>query len=364
MKKPTTRFKITFLFLTLSLLLLPGCQVRPTHPGIQLNTQTEILEINTLPPATPTQKVSLTITKENTKTATSTALPPAGKQVTLMAVGDIMLGRTLADLIQSAGTTAPFSQVSNYLSSADITLGNLECAISTQGEPETKAYTFRAPLEAAESLRMAGFDLVNLANNHVLDYGEVAFFDTLHSLSEQTISYVGAGSNAIKARTPVIIEKNGLKLAFLGYFDIPIGPYDYTQWQAVGEQPGIAWGFHHYISEDVKKARLEADVVIVMMHFGNEYAEVISQAQIDSAYTAIDAGATLVIGSHPHVLQPIEIYNDGLIAYSLGNFVFDQFYEKANQTAILRVDISSDGLMSYDLVPVQIQADGTPMLIP
>lgn len=343
--------------------MLAACQVNSNIP-VKTNLHQPLLRQQSQSPSTETSLLAMpTFTPQITITHAATVPPPQTQRITLMAVGDIMLGRTIGDLIQSAGDEAPFRNVSAIISSADIAIGNLECTISTRGEPENKTYTFRAPLEAAHSLRSAGFDLLNLANNHILDYGQEAFFDTMQALSEQDIAYIGAGS-AVSARAPHLVEINGLNLAFLGYFDIPIGAYDYTQWQAVGARPGIAWGFHHYISEDVKRARLEADIVVVMMHFGNEYAEVVSQAQIDSAHAAIDAGAALVIGSHPHLLQSLEEYNEGLIAYSLGNFVFDQFYDKANQTAILRVDISPAGIDSYELVPAQIQSNGTPMLIP
>jgi len=349
---------------SLLFLLLSSSACQPASgKDVEVSTPTALpphsIEIKT---AMPTLMPVQTFTPEAIPTITATLQTTPTMQVHLMAVGDIMLGRTVGDLILTSGADQPFVHVADLLNSADVTIGNLESPISLRGEPEDKAYTFRAPPESATSLSLAGFDLVNLANNHALDYGKAAFIDTLQALSDQNIVYTGAGMDEKSAQTPVFIERNGLRIAFLGYLDIPVWKYDYTQWQATTDQPGVAWGFHYDIIGGVKKASAAADIVIVMMHFGNEYEAVVSQAQINTAHAAIDAGADLVIGSHPHVLQTIELYKDGLIAYSLGNFVFDQFYDAANKTAILSVHLSPNGIESYELIPVQIQTDGRPAI--
>jgi poly-gamma-glutamate capsule biosynthesis protein CapA/YwtB (metallophosphatase superfamily) len=307
-----------------------------------------------------TQSISPTTAMPILQTPQVTAIPSG--QVTLMAVGDIMLARTIGDLILTQGIEAPFEFTTSMLNKADIAIGNLECTISGQGEPENKTYTFRAPLEAGKALSFAGFDLLTLANNHVMDFGKDAFLDTLDNLQANQISVVGAGKDNTSARQPVIIEANGLRLAFLAYLDIPRWNYDYLAWVATPTEPGIAWGYLSDIQADVSAATRIADVVIVLLHFGIEGESEPSYQQIQSARLAIDSGAKLVIGSHTHLLQSIEKYKDGLIVYNLGNFVFDEFVESENQSAIFMARISKDGVLAHKLIPVRLQENGVPII--
>jgi len=299
-------------------------------------------------------------------TPTSTRPPegtPSG-HVTLMAVGDIMLGRTIGEMIEAEGVEAPFAFTAEALASADITLGNLECSISTRGIPQNKSYTFRAPLAAAESLIYGGFDLVNLANNHVLDYGPLALEDTLDVLNTNQILTVGAGMDETTAYSPVYFEINGLRLAFLAFTDVSTIDYDYLAWEAAPDRPGIAWAHSKKIAEGVKAAKEQADLVIVLFHNGYEFIQKVSTLQQEVARLAIDSGASLVIGSHPHVLQRIEEYHNGLIVYSMGNFVFDNMLFPPNYSAILSVELSPQGVVSYELIDVVVQLNGVPQIMP
>ncbi len=308
----------------------------------------------------PTKKFEPTPSPEVTKLPTTE--PNVSGQITLMAVGDIMLARTIGEQILKDGKDIPFMYIAKTLQKADIALGNLECAISERGVPEEKTYTFRAPFLAAESLAEAGFDLLTLANNHVMDFGEAAFTDTLNILDAQQIAVVGAGENVLNARKPIIIERNGLSVAFLAYLDIPIWNYDYLAWVASDNQPGVAWGYLADIEVDVRAARELADVVVVLMHFGIEGDTEPSYQQAVSAHTAIDAGAKLVIGAHTHVLQRIERYNGGVIVYNLGNFVFDEFSGTENKSAIFMAHLSAKGVTSFKLIPVKLQENGIPII--
>lgn len=274
-----------------------------------------------------------------------------------------MLGRTIGDLIETEGASAPFLFTAEKLSLADITVGNLECPISNRGNPEEKAYAFRAPLAAGEALAYGGFDLVSLANNHILDYGPAALEDTLTTLSGFDIFAVGAGMDDTAAYAPVYIEINGLRLAFLAFLDIPPTDYDYPAWEAGPENPGVAWAHPEMISEKVQEAGTQADLVIVFLHNGYEISRKVYPSQQAAARLAIDSGAVLVIGSHPHVLQDIEAYKDGLIVYSMGNFVFDNFLFPPNYSAILSVELSSDGIESYQLIDVIVQLNGVPQIM-
>ena len=275
-----------------------------------------------------------------------------------------MLGRTVGELIETEGPAAPFLYTADTLRSADVTVGNLECPISARGTAEDKTYAFRAPLAAADSLAYAGFNLVNLANNHILDYGSLALADTLESLIAQDVQVVGAGINALEAHAPVMIEVNGLRLAFLGFMDIPPATYNYRSWEAGPNQPGVAWAHDERIQQGVTAAKAQADIVIVFVHNGYELIQQVSSQQQKIAHLAIDSGASLVIGSHPHVLQRVERYKDGLIAYSMGNFVFDNFRFLSNYSAILVVELSPKGVEDYELIDVIVQLNGIPKISP
>lgn len=281
-----------------------------------------------------------------------------------MAVGDIMLARTVGERIRAEGPQVVFAGVQEIFAQADLLVGNLECAITDRGQPQPKAFTFAAPLESAEALGLAGFDLLALGNNHALDYGQEGIAQTIELLTRQGIATVGFGPLG-KAAGPVILEKNGLRIAFLSYVDVlPENPrFDTRTWIATADLPGIAWAEEEQIRRDVSAARAQADLVLVFMHFGIEGRErpIANQRQV--AVAALEAGATAVLGSHPHLLQRLEVYQGGLIAYSLGNFVFDGYYGWENRSAILRLILTSQGLEAYDWFPIFI-VNGLPQPAP
>jgi len=318
----------------------------------------------------PTESATLIPTGAPTGTPTDipTGTPTPSLKVNLAAVGDIMLARTVGKQVQIQGPEVVFAGVQSILDSADVLIGNLECALTEGGETQPKSYTFAAPPETARALALAGFDVLSLANNHAMDYGSQGMFDTRDNLGQYGIASVGAGANAAVAHAPIILERNGLRLAFLAYVDVPkeISGFDTRTWIATASQPGIAWADPDQMKKDVVAAKQQADLVIVLLHAGNEVTSIIpniSSEQRLEAHAAIDAGAALVVGSHPHVLQQIESYHGGLIAYSLGNFVFDDYRGTANDTIILRVVLTPAGVQSYDWVPVQIE-NGLPRIAP
>lgn len=281
----------------------------------------------------------------------------------LAAVGDVMLARSLAWKLENEGPEAPFAAVREILAGADIAVANLECAVGVAGAPAPKAYTFRAPPVAAEALAVAGIDVVSLANNHSLDYGPESLAETQALLAGQGVLSTGAGANRAAAHAPATIEREGLRIAFLAYVGVPVerGGYDPSAWDATDGAPGVAWLDIPAMQADIEAASSSADLVVVLLHFGLEWELEPSDAQRQQARAAIDAGATLVLGSGPHVLQEVEAYGDGLIAYSLGNFVFDGFWDPANDSAILLVELTAAGVAGHELVPVTI-VDGVPLL--
>ncbi len=308
--------------------------------------------VTTLPP-TPSATASIPPTPTSTPTY----------RVTLDAVGDIMLARTVGDQVLEKGPQIVFAGVQSILDSADIRVGNLECALTERNTPEKKSFPLKAPLQAVLALSLAKFDLLSLANNHAMDYGYAGLVDTQAALSQSGIAAVGAGSNASFAHAPVIIEKNGLRLAFLAYADVmpENSGFDARTWIATDTSPGIAWANPDRIGADVSAARLKADLVVVLLHSGYEINSAVSNDQRLEAHAAIDAGAALVLGSHSHLLQAIEQYHGGLIAYSLGNFVFDQYDGIENASIILRVTLDRSGFLSYDYIPVLIE-NGLPFV--
>lgn len=294
-----------------------------------------------------------------------TPAPPVREAVvTIAAVGDLMLGRSVGQRIVNDGPGAVFEEpLATRLSTADLTVGNLEAPISDRGAQANKSYTFRAPPTAAEALALAGFDVVSLANNHSLDYGLDALADTFAYLNGHALLSAGAGMDQRAARAPIIVERHGLKIGVVGLVDAGAeGDFSRAHWEAMPGRPGVAWADLETVAETISRTASQADIVVAMLHFGVEYAGSPTESQRELARAAIDAGASLVIGSHPHVLQEVEQYRKGLIAYSLGNFVFDGFDGTANRSAILTVTISANGVESWALAPVEIDANGLPHL--
>lgn len=302
-----------------------------------------------------------------TETAVSAAIPifqslMADSVIRIAAVGDIMLDRTLGSVIADGGIQFPFKLVAEPLQTADITVGNLETALGDIGEPAEKSYTFQSPPAAAEALAWGGFDVVSLANNHAMDYGPEALLQGIDLLNAQAVAPIGAGANAAQARAPHIVSVNGLDVAFLGYVHVPVearGNYfDTATWTATETTPGLAWAVPAEITEDVTAVKSQADLVVVVLHSGYEYVEPPSEEQAAAAHAAIDAGADLVIGHHAHILQAIEFYNGGLIAYGLGNFAFN--IDGNPNTAILNVWLDADGIRQFEFIPAIVQYGGQP----
>jgi poly-gamma-glutamate synthesis protein (capsule biosynthesis protein) len=192
---------------------------------------------------------------------------------------------------------------------------------------------------------------VNLANNHIFDYGKVGLYDTIVYLDSVGIRHVGAGLDAARARQPAIVRANGQRIAFLGYYGGGEAP------KATRTEPGVASRNMRYIRSDIENIRHgnAADFVVINLHWGTEKAEIPDQDQIDFAHQAIDAGADLVIGHHPHVLQGIERYKSGVIVYSLGNFVFGGNSRDTYDTALFEVQLTAQSTASYRVIPIRIQ---------
>lgn len=230
----------------------------------------------------------------------------------LIFVGDIMLSRSVGDeMVARADWLWPFRSVASATSAADLTFGNLESVISDRGKVEGCRYCFRANPLALEGLRVAGFDVVSVANNHILDYGPEAYADSSRRLRENNILPVGGAG-------PVFQEVQGMRVAFLAY--------TYPLREST-------------IVDEVLAVRQQADIVVASFHDGTEYENRHNAEQERVFRAAIDAGADLVIGHHPHVVQDSEQYGRGWIFYSLGNFIFDQSWSPETMKGLL-VDVT------------------------
>ncbi len=297
--------------------------------------------------------------------ATTPTEPPV-EDVTLAVVGDMMFDRRVETTMDERGQDAVMAGVRDHLRGADLAVGNLETPVGIGGERAGKRFAFLSDPSSTDILLDGGFDLVTLANNHILDYGVTAMNSTQQALDNAGIAHVGVGANESAAREPVIVEVGGQQIAFLGYFQIAArnSDIDYTTWIAGPQTAGVAWGYPDVIAEDVVQARGEADHVIVLLHSGRELGSTeLTDDQQAAGNAALDAGAAAVLGHHPHVLQGWERSDDQFVAWSLGNFVFD-FPNGTPQadTAILNLTLDEEGVKDYSWTPVRI-VDTFPQIV-
>ncbi|WP_341278482.1 CapA family protein [Paenibacillus sp. FSL H8-0537] len=243
--------------------------------------------------------------------------------VKLSFVGDILLAASVGDMMKLNGYDYPYKQSLLYLSEPDIMAANLEYPVTDSGVPALdKTYVFKGSPEALPAFRDAGFDIVSLANNHTLDQGVEGLFNTMKHLDETGISHMGAGKNDTDAFAPVIKDVRGIKVAYIGLSRV----VPEVSWKADKNVAGVAETYDTTRAKAaIKKAKEQADLVVVMVHWGEERKDTPLQYQRDFAREYIDSGADLIIGSHPHVLQGFETYKGKWIAYSLGNFIFSAY---------------------------------------
>jgi poly-gamma-glutamate synthesis protein (capsule biosynthesis protein) len=277
------------------------------------------------------------------------ALSAPAEEVVINAVGDIMLAGRWAATIRETGYDAPFSATAAELAKGDINLGNLESPIAIGGsEFIAKRYRFRAEPGLAPALARAGFNLVTLANNHSMDFGGQALTETMHNLEAAGIDWIGAGENLAEARKMALCSVKGVKIAFLGYS--LTRPFEFF---AGGHRPGTTPGWESIFVKDIVRARKEADYVIVSFHWGKEGDETVQPYQRATAHKAIDAGADAVIGHHPHCLQGVERYKNGIIFYSLGNFAFASTGRTAEFGALVRLRLN-DAVREAEILPLDV----------
>lgn len=259
-------------------------------------------------------------------------------------LGDMMLDRGVRSSVNKnfSGDYSKLFEKMEVLQKSDIVFGNLEGPASDQGKDLRNLYSFRMNPEVIPALKGANFSILSLANNHAGDWGREALADTMNRLTENEILYAGAGfMNNIE--NPTIIEKYDMKIGFLAFSDV--GPNTLTP---KIDEVGILLANNPRFEEIIRNAKQQVDHLIISIHFGDEYKTKNNKRQETLAKKAVDAGAKIVIGHHPHVIQNTEVYKDSLIVYSLGNFIFDQgFSENTMQGMLLELRLWRDGSIDY-----------------
>lgn len=301
--------------------------------------------------------VSATVEVENKKEVDSTntnQLSNPNQSASLIFVGDIMLSRSVQKQIERNGNdySFPFASSSEFLKSSDFTFGNLEGPISDQGKDQGSIYSFRSNPRVVEGLISAGFDVVSLANNHIWDWGKEALKDTINILKNNKIMPVGAGINYQDANNEkMLVISNGslgekTRIGFLAFTNLYPKSLIATE-----DSPGIS----NFDIENIKNQILKikegksADLVVVSVHWGEEYQQQSNMLQQSIAHQLIDAGADIIIGHHPHVIQEVEQYKGKWVFYSLGNFIFDQNFSKETMEGLVaKVTLVRDTIEKVD----------------
>ena len=278
-------------------------------------------------------------------------------RLTVTLVGDMMFGRHIEDvIIKNFGYEYLFQYVRPYFQYSDYVTGNFENPIVYQaGYPKADKFIHLSTSpEAAKALKEVGFSTVSLANNHMKDYGKQGLLDTLKAFREAKLETVGAGSNLKEAAEVVYQTVNGIKIATLGFSDVM--PVDF---RAMHNRSGIAPADPDVWFPQVAKAKKNADLVIVHMHWGLEYDSRYHPRQRDLGRALIDAGADIVVGHHPHVLEPVEVYKNGVIFYSLGNFIFDQGWTRTRESVLVQYKVLKNDKARLEIYPLMIR-EGQP----
>jgi len=274
------------------------------------------------------------------------------RPVVLDAVGDVTTGEQVGASVSTLGSGYPWSQVGATLRAADVATANLEGAVSSRGVAVAdKEFHFRGPPALLRSAHDAGgLDVVTVANNHSGDYGSVALLDTLRYAHAAGIRTVGGGVNAAAALRPVILTVGGLRIGFVGLSDV--NPYGFN---ATADTPGTAKADPDTVAAAVRAARRQADVVVCWFHWGTELVTEPSARQRELAAAALDAGAQVVLGAHPHVFGAVTSPARGtVVAWTLGNFVFPASSVGTTRTGILSVSLDRSGVRGWRVLPATI----------
>jgi poly-gamma-glutamate capsule biosynthesis protein CapA/YwtB (metallophosphatase superfamily) len=280
------------------------------------------------------------------------------RPITLTFAGDIQFEGHIRPLLDRPGTA--LAPIKDELSGADLTIANLETAITTRGRAEDKNYTFRAAPAAFDALAAAGVDVVSMANNHGVDFGPEGLADTLAAIPRASLAVVGIGADADQAFAPYVATVRGTRIAVLGAtaFDDPTS----RNYPAADERAGVAVALEPArLVSAVRQARRSSDIVVVYLHWGIELEQCPTDEQQELARTLADAGADIVVGSHAHVLLGAGLLDKTFVGYGLGNFVWKNRNSVAETTTgVLTLTMTGQAVDRADWSPATVGADGLP----
>lgn len=282
--------------------------------------------------------------------STQVSFSGSDRTATVLVGGDVNMGRKIGQQILHGDVDYPFAKISDTLKDADITFVNLESQLADLGgetQSPTNEYRFAGPPEAAKTLKNAGIDIVSVANNHMWDYGKDALAETIAALDANGVAHAGAGMSGDARFAPAILESHGIKIAFLAMTTRLNGYEKYAN-------DYVSFGDPDAIIAEIDKLRDKVDFIFVSIHTGTEYKNTPNDDMIGLSHKLIDAGADGIIGHHPHVPQPIEIYNGKPIFYSLGNFAFWQPFSFWTQHSYLaKMTLRKGKPITYEIIPAK-----------
>lgn len=289
--------------------------------------------------------------------------------ISILFVGDILLHSDYNKIVSEQGPSFIFEKISGVFNDADLRCGNLECVLSEKGAPLAGKGCLIGDKRYIASLGETGFNVVSLANNHTFDYGADAYEDMRINLKKERIKAVGAGRNLNESRKLISVSINGVRLGFLAYSSRDNNGRNY----ATDTSPGVAPLEEQYLIEDIKKYTNDVDHLVISLHWGIEHSPYPTPEQISLAHRAVDAGAGIIFGNHPQILQGIENYKGGLIMYSLGNFCHSDYYWEGTgktyqfkikpvdrESVMVMVKASKDKIEDINIIPIWINEHGQP----
>ncbi len=293
--------------------------------------------------------------------------PPAADSIRLVFAGDTILSGKVKDVVISNGNgnyQYLFQYAGDYLRNADLAFINLESIITSEGTSENNS-ALRADPAAVNGLTYAGIDVVSVANDHAFDYGRTGFDSSLQNMKNAGISCIGGGTFE-ESYTAKIIDVKGTRVAFLAFTNLgneySVRAQQNDPSQGLSARTGVAWYYMKYVGPAIISAKKQADIVIVSLHMGKAGEKLPNLSQDKRAHYCVDQGASLVIGHHPQVIQPVMVYIKGHIAYSLGNFITDQEGFDAKKGIILEVVVSNKQIAKINRKYVYINSNYQPVV--
>lgn len=286
---------------------------------------------------------------------------PQPEEVTIAFAGDVHFEDDVRERLADPATT--LDTVSDVLSAADVTVVNLETAVTARGAPEPKTYTFRVGPEAFDALAAAGVEVVTMANNHGVDYGAEGLADTLASTRGAPLAVIGIGEDDTAAFEPAVIDVGGTVVAVIGATDVPDRTVE--AWSAGPGKPGVASARDRQrLLQAVAEAAQSADVVAVYLHYGTERVDCPTPDQVSLATALADAGADIVVGAHAHVLLGAGWLGRTYVSYGLGNFVWYHPNSVAEATSgVLTLTVRDGRVVEHRLTPTFTEQDGRPRVV-